>query len=320
MISDPLGPDYRTETMELRGGAVATLVALPVPEGSQPRGAMLYLHGFVDYFFQDHVARHFVNQGWAFYAIDLRRYGRSLRPGMDAWYTNDLTEYYEELDRAIARIRGDGHNRIVLMGHSTGGLISTIWANDRRDQHPIEALILNSPWLDLQEPWLARTLGTQFIRLMAKVRPKAIIPQKLNAIYAESIHRTAHGEWDFNPNWKPLTAQPVKYGFLAAVRKQHARLHKGMDVGVPVLQLRSAESRLKDTTWSKAIMGTDVVLDTNQMKQWLPAVGRDTTDIPLEGAVHDVLLSAKPVRDQAFSAIDQFLDRIEAQAADSTNE
>ena len=32
------------------GRVVATLVRLPVPEA--PRGAVLYVHGFIDYFFQ----------------------------------------------------------------------------------------------------------------------------------------------------------------------------------------------------------------------------------------------------------------------------
>ncbi|HET7366123.1 MAG TPA: alpha/beta hydrolase, partial [Burkholderiales bacterium] len=40
-------PDYD-------GEVVATLVRLPVSRA--PRGAVLYVHGFVDYFFQRHMA------------------------------------------------------------------------------------------------------------------------------------------------------------------------------------------------------------------------------------------------------------------------
>ena len=44
------------------------------------RRAVLYLHGFVDYFFQTHLAEFFTDRGFDFYALDLRKYGRSLLP------------------------------------------------------------------------------------------------------------------------------------------------------------------------------------------------------------------------------------------------
>lgn len=306
-MEDVLGPDYEVETLALVGDQLATLISLPANADVSPKGAMLYLHGFVDYFFQDHVARHFAAQGWAWYAVDLRRYGRSLRPKQEPWYTNELTDYYEELDLAIGRIRADGHQRIVLMGHSTGGLISAIWAHDRRESRPVDALVLNSPWLDLQEPWITRTLGTWLIRGLGRIRPLMNVPQGLAGIYTQSIHKSARGEWDFDPRWKPLTSQPVKMGFLAAVRREHARLHRGLDVGVPVLMLRSDKSTPRLSTWHDDASISDLVLNVEQMKQWLPKLSSDVTDVPLPGAVHDVMLSAEPVRERAMLEIDTWL-------------
>lgn len=306
-MEDVLGSDYMAQTLELADDHFATLVSLPANPDVSPRGAMLYLHGFVDYFFQDHVARHFAEKGWAWYAVDLRRCGRSLRPKQEPWYTDDLTEYYEELDLAIERIRASGHSRIVLMGHSTGGLISSIWAHDRREPHPIDALVLNSPWLDLQESWINRTLGTWVVRGFGRIRPMMNAPRDLSGIYPQSIHKDARGEWDFNPRWKPLTHQPVKMGFLAAVRREHARLHRGLDVGVPVLMLRSDKSTLGLRAWHDDASLSDLMLDVDQMKQWLPKLGSDVTDVPLPGAVHDVMLSAEPVRRQALAETDKWL-------------
>lgn len=306
-MEDVLGPDYSQAKLDLADGHFATLVSLPANPDAPPRGAILYLHGFVDYFFQDHVARHFAEQGWAWYALDLRRYGRSLRPKQEPWYTDDLTEYYEELDLAIERVRADGHKHIVLMGHSTGGLISSIWAHERREAHPIDALVLNSPWLDLQEGWVARTIGTWLLRGAARIRPLANIPQGLSGTYPQSIHRSARGEWDFDPRWKPLTPQPVKMGFFAAVRRQHARLHKGLDVGVPVLMVRSDRSRLDINGWHDDAHTADIMLNVEQMRHWLPKLGKDVTDVPLSGAKHDVLLSAETVREKAMEEIDTWL-------------
>ena len=41
---------------------------------------VLYVHGWSDYFFQKRLARFWTDQGARFYALDLRKYGRSLRP------------------------------------------------------------------------------------------------------------------------------------------------------------------------------------------------------------------------------------------------
>ena len=77
---------------------------------------MLYLHGFVDYFFQTHLAEFFTARGMDFYALDLRRYGRSLRDDDIPYYTDDLAIYDEELNRSIEHIRAAGHSTIVAMG------------------------------------------------------------------------------------------------------------------------------------------------------------------------------------------------------------
>lgn len=297
---------YTTEMLHLRNDEIATLVHLPARVNT--RGAVLYLHGFVDYFFHDHVAGHFAARGFDFYAVDLRRYGRSLREGDIPWFTTDLTEYYEELDAAVARIRDEGHERIVVLAHSTGGLIAPLWLNDR--PHPeVRALVLNSPWLDLQENWFLRTAGTWVIRAVGRVRPRWPVPQGLGGVYARSIHKDAHGEWDFNTEWKPLTPQPVSFGFLAAVRRGQARLHRGLDVRCPVLVMHSDESRLDLQEWTPAAMRADTVLDVEQMARWAPAIGPDVTTVTIPDGMHDLFLSPKPARGRAFAEMDAWLDQ-----------
>ena len=59
---------------------------------------VLYLHGFVDYFFQAHLAEFFNSEGLGFYAVDLRRHGRSLRPHQLPNFTQDLDEYLKDDD------------------------------------------------------------------------------------------------------------------------------------------------------------------------------------------------------------------------------
>jgi alpha-beta hydrolase superfamily lysophospholipase len=295
-------------TLKLRGNNVASLVHLPAE--SNTRGAVLYVHGFVDYFFQTHVAEHFTRRGFDFYAIDLRGYGRSLRPDDVPYFVDDISTYYEELDLAVEQIRADGHRQLVVLAHSTGGLLTPLWLHDRRDAGIVEALILNSPWLDLQAPWIMRTLVTWAIRAIGRVRPMGVIPQGLGSVYPLSIHSSAHGEWDFNTDWKPLTPQPVYFGWLRAIRRGHARLHRGLDVPVPVLMLHSDTSLLRQKAWSTGAMAADTVLDVGQMKQWAPSIGPKVTTVTIPHGMHDLFLSAEPVRNHAFAVMDAWLDRV----------
>lgn len=294
-------------TLDLPGGEVATLVHRAALETTS--GAVLYLHGFVDYFFQDHVADHFNGRGFDFYALDLRRYGRSLRSGDIPYFTTDLADYHEELDLAVGRMRADGHDRIIVLAHSTGGLIAPLWLHDRRPDG-VEALVLNSPWLDLQQGWLMRTVGTWVIRAIGRLRPMRALPQGLDSVYAQSIHESAHGEWAFNTDWKPLVPQPVYLGWLAAVRRAQARLHRGLDVRVPVLVMRSDRSLLRPRAWAPEAMRADTVLDVAQMERWAPSLGQNVTTATIPGGMHDLFLSAPPVREHAFAVMDAWLGRV----------
>jgi alpha-beta hydrolase superfamily lysophospholipase len=79
------------------------------------------VHGFADYFFQTVAADWWVERGYDFYALDLRKYGRSWLPHQTPTYVADVTTYYEDLDAALAVVAA-GHDHVVMSAHSTGGL------------------------------------------------------------------------------------------------------------------------------------------------------------------------------------------------------
>jgi alpha-beta hydrolase superfamily lysophospholipase len=304
---DVLGSGYDVRRLPLGADLEAVLVRRRAEPAT--RGAVLYVHGFADYFFQTHVAEHFAARGHDFYAVDLRAYGRSLRPGQLACHVTDLTQHFEEVDAAVRVIREeDGHRRLVVMGHSTGGLITSLWAHERRDDDVLDALVLNSPWLDLAESWLLRTVGTAVVRGVGRVAPRLVLKPGLGPVYGHSIHRDHHGEWDFDTAWKPIEAFPVHAGWLRAVRRAHARLHRGLDVRVPVLLLRSDRSHLHARRWSPEAMTADTVLDVEHMRKWGPKIGRDVRVVTVDNGMHDLFLSAGPVRARALAEVDAFLD------------
>ena len=98
-------PGFLSETIALRpddeGEVVATLVGRRAPDSTDR--AVLYVHGYCDYFFNVELADRYNEQGFDFYAIDLRKYGRSLRPHQTLYRALSLDEYFEELDAMASR-------------------------------------------------------------------------------------------------------------------------------------------------------------------------------------------------------------------------
>lgn len=305
---DILGKPYLAETITLadddEGEVVATLVSRKAP-GATTR-AILHLHGFADYFFQTPAADYWTERGYDFYALDLRKYGRSIRPHQTPNFVTDLEHYFEEIDETMQRIRErDGHDHILVSGHSTGGLIAPLWADVRKPE--LAGMVLNSPWLDLHGNFLIRTAGTTAIDQVGARRPYLTIPRNVSGLYAQSLHKDHRGEWDFDVAWKPIESWPVYAGWLRAVRRGHARIHRGVDVGAPVLVMTSGGSRYP-RAWDETVTGHDIVLNVDQIRKWAHKLGDHVTLTRIDGALHDITLSAEPVRKRAFDEISRWLD------------
>lgn len=308
METDLLGEPYERHTIDLghdaEGPVTATLVRR---RSTQPTGAaVLYVHGFVDYFFQTHLADFYTERGYDFYALDLRKYGRSLHPHQTPNHCLSIDEYYAELDEAVRIIReDDGHDRLLVNGHSFGGLITSLWAHDRRDDGLVDALFLNSPFLDLNTPWVLREVVTPAATRVGRVRPGIRLPG-LNDVYGRSIHGRHFGEWEYDLAWKPLQGFPVRAGWLGGVRRGQLRVRAGLDIRVPILVACSAVS-YKRTRWGEAARTADAVLDVTQIARWAPNLGRCVTLVRIEGGLHDLTLSAEPARKQTFAEMGRWL-------------
>ena len=85
--------EYRTLDFpaDYDGPVAATLIRASFP-AQDTRRAVLYVHGYIDYFFQEHLAEAFVAHGYRFYAVELRKYGRSLREGQHPAFARSMYE------------------------------------------------------------------------------------------------------------------------------------------------------------------------------------------------------------------------------------
>lgn len=306
--------DYHTITIDLpedyEGSAVAKLFELK--SGHPSTRAVLYLHGYVDYFFQDHMARFFTAAGYHFYALELRRCGRSLLPGQHPFYIRRLEEYYPEIDRAIGIIREAGTTFIGLVGHSTGGLLAALYADNGRLGDRIDRLILNSPFLEFNTTYLKKAV-ISFAGWIARVAPYANIRSKLPSLYAESIHKSMRGEWDYDLSIKSRAAVPLYFAWIDAVRQGHKRIRKGLKIEIPVLVMHSDNS-VRGETWSEAFRTGDAVLDVKHIRRYAPRLGTNVSKAEIEGGLHDLVLSRPAVREKVLLTMVRFLDRLPEEA------
>lgn len=303
-----LGPDPDGE-----GELEATLVRRGEPDPSA-RHAVLMVHGFTDYFFNTEIADHFAACGFEFYAIDLHKCGRSHRKGQTPHFTTDLARYDDELERALDVIAAESGARVLVCGHSAGGLVVSLWLDRLRSRRAtarsgIGGLVLNAPWLDLQGHAILRTPPTSAVLMaMRRLRKHTVVRRPVGeGGYGSTLHRDFSGDFDYNLDWKPIGGFPVTFGWIHAIRRGQAKLHRGLDVGVPNLILRSDHS-VREVADPDLIQRGDAVLEVAQIARWAGCIGNRTTIVPIADAKHDVFLSLPEPRRQAYVELDRWLE------------
>ena len=309
LTTDILGEPWTAETIELapddEGPVVTTLVRRLA---ERPAGrAVLHVHGYTDYFFHTEYAQWWLDRGYDFYALDLRKYGRSLRPHQTPTYAADLGEYDADIDAAWSRIVArDGHRHVTVSAHSTGGLTAALWA-DARQPAELAGLVLNSPWFDLQgAAWMRSAVAGLALEQLGRRRPMRILGRDVDGLYGRSLHRDHEGEWDYDLTWKPIESFPVRLGWLRAIRRGHATLHRGLSVLAPVLVL-SSSATTRPGRMSEDIHTHDIVLDVPQIRRWSTSVGPHVSYVAVDDAVHDVVLSRPMVRARVYDELDRWL-------------
>lgn len=376
---DILGPRFRMLPIEVGDGQNAVIIAPTLPDPApapaadpapdalrkaqpslQPAStghpaipadtAVIYLHGWSDYFFHHRLADYYASLGIAFYAIDLRRYGRSLlidaAGGPEHWapdtsgadaalndeaaaqalaaaavqeveddlpgrvltghathagYIEDLSDYDEEIAAALEVARQENPGcRVLLHGHSTGGLILSLWAA----RHPEEpsALLLNSPWLEFQYDAAARKLMNAWMSL----RSMSAKPLNVRMPNFYTLASASLGRLPYDLRLKPPGGFPIYPAWLRAIFAGHEQVAAGLDLTIPALVQISAAT-LRGASFSPSMAAADIILDVNVISRRALSLGRSVTIEKIPDAMHDVFMSAEAPRRQAYDGIARFL-------------
>lgn len=334
---DVLGPAFESRTLPLpkdsAGAVVATLVRHLARRDAgmawmprlfaRPRFAALFVHGRNDYFFQTELARQMAGCGAAFYALDLRRHGRSLRPGQTIGYVEDLRLYDQDIEAALRVIDAERPGLpLVLVGHSTGGLILTLWV----DRHPQRAagLILDSAWLEMQFMASARPALATVIERIAERNPLWGVPGGQLGVYNRSLAQGWAGSgfalperlrafpqdpavrgWAFAPEWKRPGSYPAYAQWLHSVMDAQERVQKDVRLSCPVLSMCSTASA-SPTRWDPTVFRADVVLDVDVVVRRSVGLGPLVTVARFPGR-HDLFLSDPDVRPRVYRTMARWL-------------
>lgn len=272
--------------------------------------AFLYVHGYIDYFFQEHFADECNRHGYNFYALDLRKYGRSLGDAPHPNFAKDLREYFSEISASLLIVtEEEGNEWVVLSGHSTGGLISALYANSGARKDRINALFLNSPFFDFNLDARSKAQLVAGSRLAA-LRPFAILQEGLPTAYGESIHSDHQGEWQFDRRLKPAEGFPVYAGWARAVLRGQERVRQGLSISCPVLVMHSDKS-VYGKSWHPGYQAGDGVLNVEHIREGSRHLGSNVKDVEIENGLHDLTLSRSDVREHVFAELFGWLESVE---------
>lgn len=263
---------------------------------------LLYIHGFNDYFFQAALGDSVVDWGWNFRAVDLRKYGRSLLDSRKRYRARDISEYYPDIDSAIVDMTSAHIDTIVILAHSTGGLVASMYLN-KMPAPDVSGLILNSPFLEWNMGCFMRKVAVPFVGFLGSIFPNIKIDQGASTAYSHSLLREYGGQWDYDTTKKLIISPPVTSGWIHTIESAQNWLHKHSDIRIPILLMHSSRS----VSGADASKG-DAVLNVDDIARWGRRLGPDVTEVTIDGGLHDLILSAPAPRDSAYKAIRLFLE------------
>lgn len=294
---------YVNQGMAFDGPCRSTIVRKLSP--TPTKKAYLYIHGFNDYFFQSDMGERVVDSGYNFYAVDLRRYGRSREPWQFPYNIRDQKEYFADIDSALSQIRRDGNTDITLTGHSTGGLTVILYGAERGAECGVNRIVTDSPFLEWNYNAFYRNFLVPVVGGLGKMFPNGKIKQGHCDGYGYSLLRQYHGEWEYNTDWKMVYSPPVTMSWVRAIDKaQGAVRKKAKNLTVPVLVMHSSR-KIDGCNWDPDFQTGDCVLDPFMIEKRGREIGAQTCEI--DSGLHDLILSRKPVRDAAYDSIFRFI-------------
>ncbi|WP_448188825.1 alpha/beta fold hydrolase [Azospirillum sp. sgz301742] len=276
--------------------------------GTEPRGTFVLLTGRAEFIekYQE-TAETLVARGFDVFSMDWRNQGLSTRPlaNPQVHHVEDFAGLADDLEQFVSRVvELQARGPLLLMAHSMGGLVATLYAARQPDR--FRAMILSAPMHDINlrglPVWLARRLADAACALGFG-------------------SRYAFGQGDYDPHeavfaGNVISSDPRRYAtFHDAFRDRPELRVGGVTFGWLRAAFRAADAvrttepldRVRTPALLLSASG-DLVVDSKAQA----AVARrwpGCTLVSYPDARHEVLMERDEIRDRVWADIDAFLAR-----------
>lgn len=249
-----------------------------------------------------------IQAGYSVYILDHRGQGLSQRELVNPHkgYVSCFSQYQQDFAQFIKHIvMPAGHNQHIALGHSMGCAILAGYL--QRSKHPFDAAILASPMLGIYTglvPYrLAQSLALTYGALnRAFGRHPWYFPGQAN--YAEKT---------FNHN--PLTSCSERYHWLLQLYRDFPQAQLG---GVTTSWINAAIRAMallqtQAADWRTPVLllqaSADKVVSNHAQNLWFEQLPDNLVKqkVTLHHARHEIFMESDSIRQQAFNAINQFL-------------
>ncbi|MCE1202979.1 MAG: alpha/beta hydrolase [Bacteroidia bacterium] len=270
---------------------------------NRPPNTLLHVHGFNDYFFHAEAASFFFDNGLDYYGLDLRKSGRSWRKHQKYNNLRDINEYFEDIASAIELIRRLGAEKILLMGHSMGGLVTACYCASPSENPLPDALFLNSPFLEQNKDIVTRRILIPIVSKIGKTNPDLPVPGGFSKFYGPSLHASEKGEWSYNLLYKPHRSDMVNAGWVRTIHQAQSIIKKGIRVELPLLLMYPQKS-VAGLWWTEAFHYGDAVVNVKHIRALQRFIhASDKTVHEIKHARHDLFLSVRDVRQSVYNLV-----------------
>ena len=275
---------------------------------SSSKGTVLLQSGrteFIEKYYE--VIQEFIQRGFCVALMDWRGQGLSGRLAKDVHigHVKNFSDYDSDFEEVIEKVYQNSCPRPwIAVGHSMGGCL--VASTAAKNTNLFDAIILCAPMLSLQMPTLVKKL-IHIFGFIAKVglEEKAV----------------AKPEWRKDKGWREnpfkenqVTSDQERYERTLRLTREHEELAIG---GLTIGWVYGALKRTKEMSspgWIKKIKQPLLLLNANKDKLVNPKENKkicnqsNTVTIEDVDSEHEILMETDLIREQAWNAIDEFLE------------
>jgi len=268
--------------------------------------AFIWIHGYNDYYFHFHVGEKLLENEYDVYAITLRNYGKIAKDRRYIHYVKNWDSYFEDINTSLEWIiKNKKHKKFVLYGHSTGGLISTIYMNNGKYNNIFDGLILNSPFFDFNDTDINEFIIKYIFYYIPLISPTFVAKSGSNKVSNNGYGKTILQRYYFNQNYKLTYPSHIFGTFLQnATYYQNKIKTNKINISKPILVLYSEQSGIQCND------NTDCILDINEIEKYSKLIGNNVKLQSIHGAIHDILLSKDDISNKGIEYIIKFINNL----------